>query len=150
MDQQAEIQKIVDDYKNLNHVMDTLLEKLQHKPNEKTEEWVKEVQPLFADFIERTKEHFMIEEEGGFMDVVLSERPYLAPVVENLRNDHILMLKKMNELLQHCGCAEKANPKDIEHLCLELRDLILHLKHHEYKENDLVQETLTVELGTND
>jgi hypothetical protein len=80
--------------------------------------------------------HFAFEEQGGYMAAVLKEEPRLAPETQELLRDHGQLAQELDALIEEAAASRT--------LGIALRDKVLgwirHVRHHEARENSLVQE----------
>jgi hemerythrin-like domain-containing protein len=81
-------------------------------------------------------DHFRFEEVEGYMAPVLKEEPRFAPVVEKLLAEHGQLAQTLNAILQDVYRARSA--KDVPRQ--RIRVWVGHVRHHESRENNLVQE----------
>src|SRR5262249_20308142 len=81
-------------------------------------------------------EHFQFEEEGGYMAPVLKEEPRFGPVVQELLAEHGKMEKILDALI-----LEIRTTRSIQDAFREkVRTWVAQVRHHETRENSLVQE----------
>jgi hemerythrin-like domain-containing protein len=80
--------------------------------------------------------HFHFEEEGGYMAPVLKEEPRFARVIQELLAEHRQMAQALDVLIQEVNRAQslQAIPRE------RVRAWIGQVRHHESRENNLVQE----------
>jgi hemerythrin-like domain-containing protein len=81
-------------------------------------------------------DHFHFEEEGGYMAPVLKEEPRFGPLVEELLAEHGQMAKALDALVQEVRQAQTVQDSHRE----RVRALLSQVRHHETRENQLVQE----------
>ena len=81
-------------------------------------------------------DHFRFEEEGGDMAPVLKEEPRFAPVIQELFTEHSQMAQTLEALIQEIGKARSLPDVFGD----KVRAWIGQVRHHETRENDLVQE----------
>lgn len=81
-------------------------------------------------------DHFRFEEEGGYMAPVLKEEPRLAPQIQELLAEHAQMAQTLDALIQEIRKSRsvEASTRD------KMRAWIGQVRHHETRENGLVQE----------
>jgi hemerythrin-like domain-containing protein len=80
--------------------------------------------------------HFRFEEEGGYMAPVLKEEPRFGRVIEELLAEHSQMAQTLDALIQEVNRAQsvQAIPRE------RVRAWVGQVRHHETRENNLVQE----------
>ncbi len=81
-------------------------------------------------------DHFRFEEQGGYMAPVLKEEPRLEPVAQELLAEHGQMTKALDALVQEVSRAPAVQDDHRE----RIRALLSQVRHHEARENQLVQE----------
>jgi hypothetical protein len=81
-------------------------------------------------------DHFRFEEDGGYMAPVLKEEPRLAPLIEELLAEHIQMAQVLAALIEEVSRARSALDIPRE----RVRVWVGQVRHHEARENNLVQE----------
>lgn len=81
-------------------------------------------------------EHFRFEEEGGYMAPVLKEEPRFGPVIQELLAEHGQMSKLLDALVQEVTSTRSLQ----EALREKIRAWVGQVRHHENRENQLVQE----------
>jgi hemerythrin-like domain-containing protein len=81
-------------------------------------------------------EHFRFEEEGGYMAAVLKEEPRLTAEVQELFREHSQMAQTLDAIIEEVG--REPTVQDVSRQ--KIRAWIGKVRHHETRENDLVQE----------
>lgn len=94
---------------------------------------------------ERLREHFALEEEGGYLHEVVAERPELQSRAERLQRQHAILLGEGATLARHLLGAQA--PHDT---LARLVRLLEALRRHEIAEHDLFQEAFLDDLGGGD
>lgn len=94
----------------------------------------------------RMCEHFRLEEENGYMDTVRQRTPRLERAVQQLAEEHRVLGGLLGSLLGRARTATTVNPA----LGEEVRDWIRQVRQHELRENDLIQDAFTLDIGAGD
>jgi hypothetical protein len=81
-------------------------------------------------------EHFRFEEKGGYMAPVLKEEPRFTPVANELLAEHGQMTNALDTLIEEVSRAQAVQDTHRE----RVRALVSQARHHESRENNLVQE----------
>jgi hypothetical protein len=81
-------------------------------------------------------DHFRFEEEGGYMAPVLEEEPRFEPEARELLAEHTQMAQALEALIQEVERARTAQDMPRE----KVRTWVGQVRHHEARENHLVQE----------
>lgn len=90
--------------------------------------------------------HFLSEERGGYMDAVRKREPRFEHVIQELREEHQALASAMESLIQHANAASVPDKP----LCEEITKWIASLRHHESRENQLVQEAFGLDINAED
>ena len=78
--------------------------------------------------------HFRFEEDGGYMAPVLKAEPHFAPAIQELLAEHGQLADGIDALIRDVGAGPFQEFREKTH------DWIRHVRHHEARENNLVQE----------
>jgi hemerythrin len=97
---------------------------------------------------ESLEHHFEAEERGGaFFDEIVSEAPRLSGRVEQLRAEHVTMLKLVDKLEDDLKLEEFVPWQSID---TQLNELTTMFSRHEAAERDLMQTAFTEDVGNKD
>ena len=97
---------------------------------------------------QRHLKHLMeLEEENGYMAVVLADRPELTDEVEALRQEHDQFRKRLNRILSRLRRVEPTDHAAFTKISDDLTALLEHLDEHSRKEIDLLQHALLEDEG---
>jgi|SRR5215831_18167200 len=91
-------------------------------------------------------DHFRFEEEGGYMAPVLKEEPRLTTQIQELLAEHSQMAQVLDAIIEEVG--KGPTVQDVSRQ--KIRAWIGKVRHHETRENDLVQEAYYSEGATGD
>ena len=91
-------------------------------------------------------EHFRLEEQGGYMDVVRKRQPRLEHEVQHLEHEHRALGNRLNELIGEAGGANGSNAPFQE----KVRSWIEQMRLHECRENLLVEEAFNLDIAAED
>ncbi len=104
-----------------------------------------------ADSLGRHLERLMeIEEEGGYMRVVIDRKPHLAEQAKRLLEDHRRFREELQNLLPRVANGQQFDQVGLDELSLELLALLDQVDEHDRGEIDLLQEGLSMEEGSGD
>jgi hypothetical protein len=92
-----------------------------------------ELWPLILEFGRELREHFAAEEEGGYFDALLEERPELSSPIGRLRVEHQEIAALVAEL-------EASSPGWNAELRLQLEQLLDRFQQHERAEAKIIQD----------
>jgi hemerythrin-like domain-containing protein len=88
-----------------------------------------------------------IEDEGGYMDDVLQNKPYLEERVEHLAKDHGRFRDRLKTLTTELNDIKEWDEPRFEQVCGDLRSLISDIDRHNECEVELLQESVLVDDG---
>jgi hemerythrin-like domain-containing protein len=80
--------------------------------------------------------HFRFEEQGGYMAPLLKEEPRFGAVVRELLDEHRQLAQTLDALIQEL----RAAPGSRDVFRERVRAWVSHVRQHESRENNLVQE----------
>lgn len=142
--------KTLTEHLMIKEMMDDILDKLESIPNENIKGWISDLEDRASKLCQCLKQHFALEEEGGFMQPVLEMNPLCAPTLELLKQEHELFLRQFKTLIANFERAESIKKSDLQPVCHRFKNLIQSLRHHEEKEDQILQETFLRDIGTKD
>lgn len=91
-------------------------------------------------------QHFRSEEQDGYMAAVRKREPRLEHAIQELREGHRKLASGIEALIYHASTASTIG----EPLREEIRKWIASIRHHEARENQLVQETFGLDISAED
>lgn len=91
-------------------------------------------------------EHFRLEEEDGYLDVVRRKEPNLEPTLAKLLKEHRKLVQELDDLL--AKVEQPHSPLDTAQRRVRL--WIHDVRGHEIRENHLIQDAFVHDLGTGD
>lgn len=91
-------------------------------------------------------EHFRFEEQNGYMDEVMKREPRLQRIVQVLGEEHRDLRQSLDAL---CGDIRLAASVD-DAFREKVRQWIQRVRHHETRENELVQDAFNCDLAAED
>jgi hypothetical protein len=91
-------------------------------------------------------EHFRFEEQNGYMDAVRQREPRLERAVQELAEEHRRLAQSLDALIRKARAARGLGETVRE----AVRGWVDSVRRHEARENDLVQEAFSVDIGAED
>lgn len=91
------------------------------------------------DFKNRLLKHFDLEEEGGFMNEVLSIAPQTERKVKELKEEHEHIVIHLDEILMDLKGLLDKNTEKLDSIRNRMTEVIATLLQHEAAENQLMQ-----------
>ena len=92
------------------------------------------------------REHFRLEEQDGYMDIVRKREPRLERAVQQLADEHQLLMQSLDALISEFWAAtslDSAFPEKVQAWVERIRD-------HEARETRLVQDAFDLDIGAED
>ncbi len=103
---------------------------------------------FMAQSLERHLERQMaLEEEGGYMQATVEEKPHLVERASALRGDHERFRIMTREIMQRLKEAAAQVQPPVDECCEALAELLARIDLHERTEQALLQESLMSEEG---
>lgn len=99
------------------------------------------------DFRTHLLKHFDLEEEGGFMNEILSEAPQAMTQVKKLEAEHEQILARLDGILADLKALEVRDVSKLEDIRNRVIQLISTIRGHEEAENNLIQTVYYQEYG---
>ena len=125
------------------------LEEVFAEPDGAAEEYARKTQALLEGFDSALRDHFAVEEEGGYLADILKVAPRLSRRAAHLEQNHKEFSERLESLLALARYAVEA-PDDWERVRTGLEGFLQALRAHEDKENELVHEAFLDDLGSGD
>lgn len=91
-------------------------------------------------------EHFRLEEQNGYMDVVRKREPRLERAIQELADEHRELADELDGLIVYAATARRVGAA----FRAQVRAWVEHVRKHEARENDLVQDAFTLDMGAED
>ena len=92
------------------------------------------------------QEHFSFEEQNGYMDVVWKREPRLERAIDDLAREHAQLRASLDKMIEQASTAAGIDDGLRENIYAWLT----HVRQHEERENDLVQDAFELDIGTTD
>jgi len=91
-------------------------------------------------------EHFRFEEKNGYMDKVRKREPRLEHTIEQLAAQHRQLAQSLDAIIKRAKDAASLGPALRE----KIREWIASVRHHEAREDELVQNAFNLDIGAED
>jgi hypothetical protein len=91
-------------------------------------------------------EHFRFEEDGGYLDAVRKGEPRLERAVQQLAEEHRQLARSLDALVEEA----RADPRPDDAFRGRVRAWIEQLRKHEARENELIQDAFSLDIGAED
>jgi len=126
------------------------LRKVAAEPPKGYAKWLEELREAFKEFHARMLRHFELEEDGGYLSQVLEARPTLSDRIGLLESEHRqiqMLIENLHPALAACRSDDRLLVHDC---CIRIQVLLNCIRDHEAKENELVSQTHSTDLGAAD
>jgi hypothetical protein len=90
--------------------------------------------------------HFHLEEQGGYMDAVRKRQPRFEREVRQLEEEHRQLAQSLEELLAETSKAMGSS----DALRGKVLAWVQHIRQHEARETDLIQDAYNLDIGAED
>ena len=104
---------------------------------------------MLVDLKDHLEVHFAHEEFGGYFSEVREVAPRFAQQIESLESQHVSFLKTIGDICQRLDKPAAATNSWPE-IAADFDLFVLDFHRHEAKENELLQEALLRDVGTED
>ena len=91
-------------------------------------------------------EHFQFEEQNGYLDSVRKRDLCLDHTLTKLAGEHRSLLRSLDDILAQCQTPHPAQ----DNIRKRVQDWVHEVRGHEIRENDLIQDAFTHDLGIGD
>lgn len=110
-------------------------------------DWRMEFVWRLRDFRNHLLKHFDLEEEGGFMNEILSEAPEAMNKVKKLEAEHGQIISNVDGILADLKEMQQKEISRFEEVRNRVTQLLTTVRNHEEAENDLIQKVYYQEYG---
>ena len=143
------IEKVLEEHRSITRLLQQILDILDRGLEAMVATGWEELRRQTSDLASHLREHFRLEEEGGFMTPVLELQPTAAPAVEALMQEHHFILERLDSVRQQIS--DSASPRRTTENPMEaLKRVIESLKNHERAEDALIQAVYAQDIGIED
>ncbi|HWL95411.1 MAG TPA: hemerythrin domain-containing protein [Phycisphaerae bacterium] len=128
----------------------TLSEKAASVPRANRQLWIDETHTAFEHLRAHLTKHMALEEQDGYMSIVLEARPTLAREVSRLRREHgefTGLMNRIQQALQEIGTEDNLLIRDVRN---RIQDLLSYVDHHKQMEDILITSALNQDIGEKD
>jgi hypothetical protein len=127
-------------------VLEADLGKLDEAAGADSGESLVDVRVWLAATHARLIEHFRFEEAGGYMREVRKREPRLEKVIHELGGQHRELKASLEALIEEAAAATRVHDTFRE----KIRAWIAKVKHHEARENEIVQNAFNLDIDAED
>ena len=110
---------------------------------------VSEVQEAITSLCEHIGNHFEAEESGGYFEEAVLQAPRVSERVAALKDQHAQMREQITKMVEFVGSFQGTSDHWKE-LGEHVHRFSVDLMQHENKENELLQEVFTDDIGSKD
>lgn len=141
---------IRDENVKVSDLSNRLRERTAVVPRSNLNVWITDAQTRFEHFRAHMIRHMALEEQEGYLPIVMERRPGLAPEVERLQHEHkelIYLMRGIHTVLHELTPEDRLQVRDC---CRRIEDLLAYVEHHEALENNLLLSVCSEDIGTKD
>jgi hypothetical protein len=91
-------------------------------------------------------EHFRLEEQDGYMDIVRKREPRLERAVQQLADEHQLLMQSLDALITEIWAATSLD----DTFPVKVQAWVERIRDHETRETRLVQDAFDLDIGAED
>lgn len=140
--------KVEKDHAHINHDIGKIkISMMKEVSGEAFSNWKLEFVWELRDFKNRLLKHFDLEEEGGFMQDVLTIAPQSERKVKELKMEHSEIIADLDRILVRLKNMQGKDDKRLQEIRVALNDLTATLRQHETEEHELLQRAYYREYG---
>jgi hemerythrin len=122
------------------------LEKLEAAVRPDSRENLAELCARLGATLAHITEHFQFEEQNGYMDVVRKREPHLQREIGHLAEEHRQLTQSLNAVIRQAATTTTIS----EALREQVRAWVQHLRQHETRENEVVQDAFNLDISAED
>ena len=139
-----------EEHLKLQTLSDTLREKVAVAPHRSADKWIEGLARQFDKFRAHCCKHFAMEEQGGYLLLVLERRPTLSARVAQLKHDHQEIMQLLDSVQAEIAALHPSDQILIDDCRDRIRRCLRFCEAHEKEENSIVSYVLTTDEGTKD
>ena len=102
------------------------------------------------DFQNELMKHFDLEEDGGFMEDVISRAPRFAPQIKSLEHEHVDAVERLDRITAALKQLSAFDGQAWSEISDEIMSLFDSLEEHEAAERELILEVYFQDIGVGD
>jgi hypothetical protein len=148
MDHLASGQQLLVEHQTLGHITSALRATIGWKyPATNLSRKLESLRFVGESFKRHLKHLMELEEQGGYMSVVVTSRPESKEEVEKLQGEHAQFRKSLTRILARLRAVAPADRDTLESISQDLLGLLEQLDAHGKREVDLLQDALLTDEG---
>lgn len=139
-----------DEHEKVGELSAILREKVATVPRVYQQKWLEEIRRSFSQLCAHHLKHMELEEQDGYLAVVVQKRPMLSGKVDLLAHEHHEIRTIMERIQEDL---ERIRAEDHLLMCNaseRILSILACVEHHENEENLLVLSAFTDDIGTKD
>jgi hemerythrin-like domain-containing protein len=141
---------LAEEHERLNQLMDELRGEIAVVPRSGLAPWIDRLKEQFLHFEAHLIKHMALEEQGGYLAPVATERPTLTTQVARLKNQHgefVRILHLLRQQVQQLQPADSIMPRD---WCHHVARLLAYVDQHEHEEDLVLLDGVSRDIGVKD
>ncbi len=150
MDTAEFARRIRDEHEQVNELAEALRTQTAVVPRAGTEHWLRRLKDRFEHFRAHQYKHMALEEQEGYMTLVVERRPTLSAQVEHLKHEHRQFAHLMDRIHETLEVLEPTDALVAFDCCRRVDQLLSYIDRHENDENLLMTYVFTQDMGAHD
>jgi hemerythrin-like domain-containing protein len=143
--------RIQDEHARLEEIIQEIKDELNRPVDvDGFADWKLEFMWKVRDFQNELTKHFDLEEDGGFMEDVISRAPRFAPQIKTLEEEHTDAVKRLDGITATLKQLSAFDGQAWSEITDEIMKLFDSLEDHEAAERDLILEVYFQDIGVGD
>lgn len=143
--------RIQDEHARLEQIIQEIKDELNRPIDvDGFSDWKLEFVWKIRDFQNELTKHFDLEEDGGFMEDVISRAPRFAPQIKTLEQEHTEAVKRLDGITATLKQLSAFDGHTWSEISDEIMALFDSLVEHEAAERDLILEVYFQDIGVGD
>ena len=143
--------KIHEEHKYLKQEMQKIRGMMNCDVSEKDfSKWRMDFIWILRDFFNDLQKHFDLEEEGGFMNEIITFAPRHVNAIERLEAEHLIITGKLNGIIGSLKKMDTLKQDQMAAVCGHVEELLTLLAEHEAAESDIIETAYLQDLGGGD
>lgn len=139
----------VEQLANEHTMLETYLDQLDDLIAAPDDHTIQALRPLLHEVFDRCRTHMELEERDGYMIGLVQTQPHLTNAVNELRDEHDVLLSAMTEITVSVDQSEDMDRLEGSFVP-QIREWLDQMRRHEHRENELVLEAFNQDIGTKD
>jgi len=139
-----------DEHQALVDLNKVLRQHIAARPEVNVADWLRGLQAGFGRLRAHLERHFAVQEEGGYLSMVVERRPTLSTHVEHIRREHDELLQMAEHILRDSSEVMPENRLLLADLCARVQRFMAVVADHDQRENMITLLVFSQDIGGKD